>query len=372
MVLFSYINFLIILFNGENMKKVISFPHMADYYIPIKYFLEHVINCDILLAPPITNKTIELGSKYSPDFVCTPFKYTLGSFIESLDMGANIIIQFGGGCRYGYYSELQEQVLKDLGYDFKMINLITAGKTDIKKIIKELKIIDCKFSKIKGIYYLLITKKMVEYMDIIDDYIRKNIGFEVDKGSFINLKNEMLEEFSNVKGYFYLKKIYKKYIKKFKMIKINKPKDCLKVGIIGELYTVMEPFANYNIEYELAKKGVEIIRFTNVTYLLFKKKKAVKKYLKENKLVKYRMGADATDNIYFAKWMSDNNFDGIIHIKSSFCTPEISSMGIINKICKEYDVPVNFYSFDANTSEVGIKTRLEAFYDVLEMRRNHD
>ena len=46
-------------------------------------------------------------------------------------------------------------------------------------------------------------------------------------------------------------------------------------------------------------------------------------------------------------------------------------MPIINKICKEYDVPVIFFSFDANTSEVGIKTRIEAFYDMIKMRRDN-
>ena len=354
------------------MELIISFPHMANYYVPVKYLLTHIINAKVIVPPPITNKTIELGSKYSPDFVCTPFKYTLGSFIESLEKGANTLIQFGGGCRYGYYFELQEQILKDLGYDFKLINFVTAGKTDIKKIVKHLKQINPKFNKIKSLYYLLITKKMVEYMDIIDDYIRKNIGFEVNKNSFINLRDKMLIDFSNIKGYFSLKKTYKKYLKLFKEIPINKPNNPLKVGVIGELYTVMEPFANYNIEYELAKKGVEITRFTNVTYLLFKKKKKVKEYLKELDNIKYRMGADVLDNIYFTKWMCENKFDGIIHVKSSFCTPEIVSMGIINKICNKYDVPVNFYSFSSNTSEVGLKTRIEAFYDMIEMRKNNE
>ena len=354
------------------METIISFPHMANYYVPINYLLSHILKSKVIVAPPITNKTIELGSKYSPDFVCTPFKYTLGSFIESLEKGANTLIQFGGGCRYGYYFELQDKILKDLGYNFKMINLVTAGRTDIKKIIKYLKEIEPKFNKLKGLYYLLITKKIVEYMDIIDDYIRKNIGFEVNKNSFINLRDKMLNDFSNIKGYFNLKKTYKKYLKKFKTIPINKPKNPLKVGVIGELYTVMEPCTNYNIEYELAKKGVEITRFTNVTYLLFKKKKSVGKYLKEINNIKYRMGADALDNVYFTKWMCENKFDGIIHVKSSFCTPEVASMGIINKICHEYNVPVNFYSFSSNTSEVGIKTRIEAFYDMIEMRKNHE
>ena len=77
---------------------------MGDYYVPAKYLLNKIVDAEILVAPFITAKTIELGSKYSPEFVCTPFKYTLGTMIESLDNGANILIQFGGGCRYGYYS----------------------------------------------------------------------------------------------------------------------------------------------------------------------------------------------------------------------------------------------------------------------------
>ena len=84
------------------------------------------------------------------------------------------------------------------------------------------------------------------------------------------------------------------------------------------------------------------------------------------------MGADAADNIGRAKYLCENGYDGIIHIKSSFCTPEIGAMPIINKICNEYNVPVIFFSFDSNTSEVGIKTRIEAFYDMIEMRKDNE
>ena len=108
-------------------KPKISFPHMGNYYIVANYLFNHIIDADIMTAPKITSKTIELGTKYSPDFVCTPFKYTLGTMIEALDNGANILFQAGGGCKYGYYAELQEQILKDLGYEFTYINLISQG-----------------------------------------------------------------------------------------------------------------------------------------------------------------------------------------------------------------------------------------------------
>ncbi len=351
----------------------ISFPHMGSYYIPATYFFKNITNCEIIKTPKITNKTIELGNKYSPEFVCTPFKYTIGSLIESLEYESDILIQAGGGCKYGYYSELQEKILKDLGYKFKFISFVSCGKNNIKKIYKDLKTIDKEISIIKTIYYLFITIKMVKYMDIIDNYIRENIGFEINKNEFINLNNKMLDEFKNIKNYFHLKKTYKKYLKMFKNIKIKKPNKIIKIGIIGELYTIMEPFSNYNLEYLLARHNVSIKRFTNVHYLLFEKGKYIKKNLKKvSNYIKYTLGADGADNVIRTKYLCENKYDGIIHIKASFCTPEIGAMTIINKICKDYKVPIIFLTMDSNTSEVGLVTRIEALIDMIEMRNNNE
>ena len=350
------------------MDKIIAFPIMGNYCIPINFLFSKISDCKILKPPKITSKTIELGSKYSPDFLCTPFKYTLGTYIECLELGANILLQMGGGCRYGYYCELQEKILKDLGYKFKYYNFVTKGHIEIKKIYKIMKQINPKLNIIKSLYYFLITKKMIEYMDYIENYIRENSAYG-DTKKFNRELNNMLEKFGNVKTCIGLKKIFYKYKKRIKKIKINKPKNNIKIGIIGELYTLMEPFANNNLESMLIKNRVEIKRFINVSYLLFEKGKKSKKYLKKLKNIKYKMGADAMDNIYFTKYLIDNKYDGIIHIKSSFCTPEIGSMGIINKMCEEKNIPVLFFSMDANTSKVGFETRIEAFLDMIEMRK---
>lgn len=351
-------------------KIKISFPHIGSYYIPAKYLFSHILNVELIIPPKITSKTIELGSKYSPDFVCTPFKYTLGTMIEGLEMGANVLIQLGGGCRYGYYSELQDKILKDLNYQFRLFNLVNGGQADIKRIYKIMKKLDPHFNIFKAGYYLFITMKMIKYMDKIDDYIRENIGFEKEKGHFEKLQKAMFLEFEKVTNPITLFIKYRKYKRQFKKIPIAKPKNCLKVGIIGELYTVMEPFSNYFLEKTLASYHIEVKRFTNANYLLVTKNKENRKALhKSKKYMKYQMGADASNNVYWANYLCNQGYDGIIHIKSSFCTPEIAVMPILNKVCKDYNVPIIYFSFDANTSEVGIKTRLEAFYDMIEMRR---
>ena len=339
---------------------------MGNYGFIVHYFLSNVLKDEIIDPPKITSKTLELGSKYSPDFVCTPFKYTLGTLIESLECGSDILIQMGGGCRYGYYHELQSQILKDLGYKFKLINLINGGNhIKLKKLIKDYNLYIRYYRLPK---YYLIAKTMVKYLDSIESYVRKNRCYEKEKGSFNNLEEKMINEFKNCHSYFKLRKIYQKYLKKFKSLQLIKPKQEIKVGIIGELYTIMEPYANYNLEQKLNDKGISLIRFTNVSYLLYEKKRKVKKFLKNLKL-KYRMGADALDNIYHTKYLCENDYDGIIHIKSSVCTPEILIMPIIEDIASKYEVPILFFSMYMNTSETGFETRLEAFCDMLEMRK---
>ena len=346
----------------------VAFPYIGDYYVPAKFFIENALKCEVVMAPKITQKTLELGNKNSPEFVCGPFKYTLGTLLEALEKGANTLIQLGGGCRYGYYGEVQQKIINDLGYDCEVINLINNGKPKFLGIYKKFKKISPKLNVLKFIYYGMITGKMVIYMDLIDEYIRENIAFEVEEGSFESLKELMLLDFGKVKNLKELKTKFNYYKETFRKIKIRKPNDFYKIGVVGELYTIMEPASNYFLEKELAKHNIEIKRFTNATYLLFEKRRFVKKYIKHVN-VKYRMGADATDNIIRTKYLCDEGYDGIIHVKSSFCTPEIAAMPIISKIASDHNVPVIFFSFDTNTIETGIKTRLEAFYDMLEMRK---
>lgn len=351
-------------------EKIISFPHLGDYYIPIKFLLTKLTKYKVIESPPITKKTLELGSKYSPNLVCIPFKYNLGNFIETLNNGANILLQAGGGCRYGYYPEVQEKILKDLGYNFELLTINDNDTNIIINLYKTFKKIDNKIPLYKIIYYSLLTILMIRYIDNIDEYIRHNIGFEIEDNSFINLKKEMLNSFSKCMGYFNLTKRYFYYKNKFKNIKINKPSNPIKIGIIGELYTAMEPFSSYFLEKELASMNIEIKRFTNASYLLYQKRFRTKKYLRYIKdYCKYTIGADGMDNIYRTKWLIDNNYDGIIHTKPFGCTPEIGAIPIIRKLCQEKKMPIIFFSFDEQTSEAGIKTRLEAFYDMLKIRK---
>jgi predicted nucleotide-binding protein (sugar kinase/HSP70/actin superfamily) len=80
---------------------------------------------EVILPPPNTKRTLDLGVRHSPEYCCLPLKIVLGNFIEALEKGADTIITVGGWgpCRFGYYAEIQRMILKSLGYKFEMISL---------------------------------------------------------------------------------------------------------------------------------------------------------------------------------------------------------------------------------------------------------
>lgn len=352
------------------MKRVLAFPQLGDYQYPIGKFLKKVTHLEVINTPPITRKTIELGSKYAPDSVCVPFKYNLGNFIEALDLGANTLLQAGGGCRYRYYAEVQETILKNLGYDFELIQIIGSDSLSFKEAFSIFKKLNPTLTRREFLKEIIATLLYIYYLDSLDSKIRKVVGFEKQNGSFLKLKKRFISECNTAKGIFSLTKIYRNTVRRLKTIPIDKPKDCLKVGIIGELYTAMEPYSNYELEKTLASYHIEIKRFTNVSYLLWQKK-FLGPYMKfrVRKYCKYTLGADGLDNVYRIDYLKRHKFDGVIHTKPTGCTPEIGAIPIMIKEAKDLHIPITFFSFDEQSGLDGIKTRLEAFYDLLNFKR---
>lgn len=356
-----------------NKEKIMSFPHMGDYHVAIEFLIRHVLeNIKVLPPPKTTKKTLELGSKYSPDFVCVPFKYNLGNYIEALEQGANILVQSGGGCRFGYYGEIQEHILRDLGYDFEFISIMDNKKVNPVAFYNRFKRLNPNLSFVRFAYYFQLVFKMIEAMDAIDAYMRANIGFEAQEGSFEVLQKEFLKELPAVDGFRGLDKIYRKYNALFRQLEVNKPANPLRVGIVGELYTLMEPFSSCFIEKELAKKGIQVTRFITVSYLLRHHPKTSDLLEQAGKYLKYAIGADGTDSVARARMMAEAGYDGVIHIKPFGCTPEVNSMPMMQNISSDYKMPVLYFSFDSQTSETGVVTRLEAFHDMLAMRREKE
>jgi len=342
----------------------VSFPRFGSSSVPLELLFTAGLGVEYIIPPPITNRTLELGSRFSPESVCAPFKYHLGNYIEAIEAGANTLVQVGGVCRLSYYGELHEQILRDLGYEVRFVNMTRAKFSKPLTYLKEFKRVKPDLSIKKLAAVLPVALKMMEYIDQMEDYVRKNSGFETEKGSFSRTHQDFLSELRKVKDKKELTRTYYKYMERFKQVEVNKPEKPLRVGITGEYYTIMEPFSNHFIEKELAQMGVAVDRWMNISHsLLHYPEKEINSHIKG--YAKYNLGATSAATIHKALDYAEKGFDGIIHVKSFGCTPETDTVTVLRNIARDYDIPILFLTFDSHTSSTGIKTRLEAFCDMI-------
>ena len=66
---------------------------------------------------------------------------------------------------------------------------------------------------------------------------------------------------------------------------------------------------------------------------------------------------------------AQQGYDGVIQLAPFSCIPEIVAKGILTKVKKDLDIPILTLFIDEQTGKTGIRTRLEAFADLLYSKR---
>lgn len=300
------------------MENVLSFPRIGKYTEVFKELLES-FGLNVLVPPPITNRTIKLGVKHSADMMCYPFKITLGNFIEAIEQGANCLIMYDsrGKCRLRHYWILHELILRNLGYEFTMYPL---SLRNLSKLIKKLN------------------------PDI----------------SYLNIYQKLLKGWKKLKG-----------IEAPPLLEV---KNGVNIGIVGEIFTCLEPTVNFNIEKKLKKFGVDIYNTVRISEFI---KATIRTDLIEKRIYKKRaerylngaLGGHGFENLYNALYLCDKGIDGIIHLLPLTCMPETTIEPIINKICADHNVPLLRILIDETNSEVNFDTRIETFTELIKRRK---
>ena len=355
---------------AEVKTRKVAFPRYAEYSCAFKYIVEQALGCKYVMPPALTKRTMELGTKYSPDFVCTPFKTMLGSIIEALEAGADTLIMTHGLCRLGYYGELLEQILRDLGYQFDFINLSEYDMSKKKEYIRIVRRFNPKVNYARFLIQFMEGLRMTEYVDEITAEYYKGCGFDASGGQYKRAYQDFLTAMYTAQGRAYVEAGYRAAKRSLQSIPMDKPQRPLRVGILGEFYTAMDAFSNLELEQKLADMGVEVHRWMNVTNQFLRYGSGQKNLrVKIQDLSQYDMGPTSTANIWYARECAERGYDGLVHIKSAGCTPEIDVMPVLQNISADHKIPVLYLTYDAQTSDVGLMTRLEAFYDMIDMRK---
>lgn len=358
----------------------VGFPHFGSVYITVKAVADRLgaAGDQLIIPPPMTQKTLDLGVKYSPAEACLPYKLTLGSLIEACELGADILIQARGTgiCRLGYYAKDQEQMLRDLGYNARFVNLnVSEHKIrSLRQLIKDLTH-DAPLSEIISAVFFGLSKLFA--LDKIEKVVQKTRAVELDKGEANQIYHEAINAMDEAAEHKEVKKITREYIERLNRVPINRTANPPKVGIFGEIYVVIEPFANMDIEVELGKLGVEVHRTMTlsrwVKYSLFLNYLGINEWREVHKLAKpyvdHDVGGDGWESVGEKVLYARNGYDGVVHIAPFTCMPEIVAQNVMRSTRE--DIPVFVLISDEQMGKQGMLTRLEAFVDLLEFRRRN-
>lgn len=358
----------------------ITAPHLGNVYLGAKA-LFNGLGIEYIM-PPLNNKeALEIGSFHSPEEMCLPYKIMIGNYMQAIELGADTIIIPGscGPCRFGEYCELQINLMKKLGYDLDFIVIDFPQDIGLKELKSRLRKISSKSNKSTAdkIKSILDSIKVINLIDYIEEKAYYKVGYEKNSGQCKRILNSSKKEALSCEDPKSMVEVLEEHKKEIENVEIDKNKDPIKIGIIGEIYTVIEPFSNLYIQDKLMDYGVSTKRrltpswWVKNTILVPTKlnsldiRKAAKDYLSLG------IGGHAKECIGEAVLTWEEGFHGAIQIFPMGCMPEIVSKSILPTIAKDKDFPIMSLVVDEMTGEAGYITRIEAFVDLLERRRRN-
>jgi len=302
------------------MVTIATFPHLG-FYTPVFANLLKKLGVKVVVPSEITDEIIKKGVKNSPDMVCFPFKVSLGSLMDSLDKGANMIVHFDscGQCRYRHYWIMQKHILEELGYKFKMIPIRA------KTIFQNMKEIN-----------------------------RKNSYFKI-----LKLLKETWNELNEVE-------------KRRDEFNLNINREEINVLIFGEIYTVLEYAINLNVVDRLRKMGAKPKLAVSLSHFIGEPLKIKKKpeFLEEAKrFINGPIGGHGLQSIAHAIYAKKSGFDGVVHIEPLSCMPETMVEPVINSICQKGGIALLRIAIDETNSEANLETRLETFVEIIRRKK---
>ena len=352
----------------------IGMPHTGNMYIPLRALFKK-LGVDYVIPPVSTQRTLSLGVKHSPEGLCIPFKLTLGNLIEAAELGADTLLMAGGCgiCRLGYYARVQEQVLRDLGYDVEIVQLGVSERKflGLLGVIKRLSN-NASWARIISAFRFSLAKlNAVDRMERVVQNIR---AVEQIKGTANQLYAKAIKAIDDAGDYNILKKVQKDYIDQLNHVARDGRAQPLIVGITGEFYVVLEPFSNFDVESELGKLGVEVRRTSFISdwikFSLFLNPLGVNEKSRIHKAampyLRRDVGGDGWESVG-EKVLHAKEYDGLVHLAPFTCMPEIVAQNIMPSTKEQ--IPVLTILCDEQIAKPGILTRLEAFVDLLEHRR---
>ena len=355
----------------------VAAPHIGTLYVALRALFDG-LGTEIVVPPPCSRRTLTLGCKYAPEFICLPYKLMLGNFIEALEMGADTLVMIEGDriCRLGYYMRIMEGTLRDLGYDFQLITT-RALQRELWELADALRVFAPGASLRTIVSALRIMMSKLRALDVVERGVQRVRARELIKGGADRAWRDAVAAIDAAGGVRQVRSVRRDALADLRDIPQDAGARPLRVGIIGEIYVVLEAFVNMDVERELGRLGVEVNRTIMLSEwmrsALFlsalgmsqhdRAHRAAMPYLSRD------VGGDGWESVGETVLHARHGFDGMVQLAPFTCMPETIAQNVFLGMRDEVDIPVLSLTCDEQMGRVGLVTRLEAFVDLLWRKR---
>lgn len=352
----------------------ITFPHMGNLWVGTKCVFEE-FGQEVIVPPPITQRTITLGSSHAPGEMCVPFKYVLGNFIEALEKGADTIFMAGGigPCRFGLYGVTAELILKRLGYDPQFIIIEPPAGRVIQFFWQLLRI--CGYKPRKIVPAIKYAAKKLEAVDWAEEeFVLKRQPYQKSPRQVEKLYQKFVQRIDDADGYDTIDRARSDFAEQVDAEAPADPeKPVLHVLLTGEIFVLLEAYSNMDIIRRLGKLDCVCHRSSSASEWLQERilpflfhEKGTKFHFqvaieKAEPWLKTPFGGEGIETVGYVVIAKERGLDGVIQVMPFTCMPEVTAKDVLPKVAKQMGILFYSFIFDEHTAEAGFQTRVESF-----------
>lgn len=344
---------------------------MGTLHIPLETLLRE-LGAEVVVPPPCSQRTLELGVRLAPESACLPLKVSLGNFLEAEERGAEAVVMAGGSgpCRFGYYAQVERQMLEAAGSRLSFV-VLEPPHGRLPELVAELRRWLPGFTVWRFWQAFRQAWPKVVAIDRVEQAVQKVRAREAVTGAADGVFARFLEECRRAESPRGVRAAVRRALEELEAVPKSSRRP-LRVGVVGEIYTVLEPFVNLDTERRLGRLGVEVVRRLFLgdwirEHLFRLRVEGERKRLRRlaHPHLNHFVGGHGLESVGHTVEFALNGLDGVIQIAPLTCMPEIVAESVLPEVTEVYGVPVLTLFVDEHTGEAGLQTRLEAFVDLM-------